>query len=103
MVARIRRVLIGSLIAALVYPALMGARAGYCAGGVDGGAFDAAGGPVGAARCSATIAMISTTATRALRETDPPCDSNCRSEGPAFARWRLDAHRSLVSTYGWQN
>ena len=47
-VARIRRVLLVSLIAALVYPAFIGASAGYCAGGVDGegGFVDAAGRPV---------------------------------------------------------
>ena len=100
MVARIRRVLIGSLIAALVYPAFMGVRVGYCAGGVDGGAFDAAGGPVGAARCSATIAMISTTATRALRETDPPCDSNCRSEEPGRDTATIAIHSLGEHVYG---
>ena len=50
-VGRIRGVLIASLIAALVYPAFMGASAGYCAGGVDGegGYVDAAGRPFDAA------------------------------------------------------
>ena len=50
-VGRIRGVLIASLIAALVYPAFMGASAGYCAGGVDGegGFVDAAGRPVNTA------------------------------------------------------
>ncbi|WP_240642384.1 hypothetical protein [Microbacterium sulfonylureivorans] len=47
-VARLRRVLIVSLAAALIYPAFMRASAGYCAGGFDGadGFVDAAGRPV---------------------------------------------------------
>lgn len=47
-IARIRRVLILAVIAALVYPTLMVASAGYCPGGVDGngGFIDASGRPV---------------------------------------------------------
>lgn len=47
-VARIRRVLIVAVIAALVYPTLMVASRGYCPGGVDGssGFIDASGRPV---------------------------------------------------------
>jgi len=47
-VARIRRVLIVSLIAALAYPSFIGVGAGSCAGGIDGqgGFVDAAGRPV---------------------------------------------------------
>lgn len=47
-VARLRRVLIVSLFAALIYPAFMGASSSYCESGVDGsgGFADAAGRPV---------------------------------------------------------
>lgn len=47
-IARIRRVLIVAVIAAMIYPTLMVASAGYCAGGVDGngGFIDASGRPV---------------------------------------------------------
>jgi len=46
--AKIRRVVIVALIAALVYPTLMVASRGYCPGGIDGrgGFIDASGRPV---------------------------------------------------------
>lgn len=52
-IARIRRVLVVSLVAALVYPAFMGASSSYCPGGVDGngGFVDAAGIPIEAPSC----------------------------------------------------
>ncbi|GGM37278.1 hypothetical protein [Microbacterium saperdae] len=47
-IARIRRVLILAVVAALVYPMFMVASSGYCPGGVDGngGFIDASGQPV---------------------------------------------------------
>lgn len=47
-IARIRRILIVAVIAALVYPTLMVGSSGYCPGGVDGngGFIDASGRPI---------------------------------------------------------